>query len=55
MLFYVVSHLLIGYSCVAAFILGRGVVAGAAVGGLGALAYYGLGLSSQTGALEQSL
>ena len=40
---------------VAAFIVGRGVVAGAATCGLGALAYYGLGMSSQAGALEQSL
>lgn len=38
-----------------AFNLGKGVVAGGAVVGLGALCFYGLGLSSQPGALEQSV
>ena len=37
------------------FAVGQGVVAGAAACGLGALVYYGLGMSSETGALEQSL
>lgn len=40
---------------VLAWLLGKGAVAGAAVVGLGALGYYGLGISSQTGTLEQSL
>ncbi|XP_011643810.1 growth hormone-inducible transmembrane protein-like [Pogonomyrmex barbatus] len=35
-----------------AFNIGKGVVAGASVVGLGALCYYGLGLSSQTGAID---
>ncbi|KAE8739148.1 hypothetical protein FOCC_FOCC015377 [Frankliniella occidentalis] len=37
------------------FIVGKGAIAGASVVGLGALAYYGLGLSSQAGVVEQSL
>nr|XP_018911753.1 PREDICTED: growth hormone-inducible transmembrane protein-like [Bemisia tabaci] len=39
----------------AAFNLGKGAVAGGAVLGLGALCYYGLGLSSQPGILENSM
>ncbi|XP_023224034.1 growth hormone-inducible transmembrane protein-like isoform X3 [Centruroides sculpturatus] len=38
-----------------AFDLGKGVVAGASVFGLGALCYYGLGLSNQPGAIDQSV
>lgn len=38
-----------------AFNLGKGFVAGGAVVGLGALCFYGLGLSSQPGALEHSV
>ncbi|CAG0918180.1 unnamed protein product, partial [Notodromas monacha] len=36
------------------FNIGQGIAAGAGVIGLGALCYYGLGLSSETGALERS-
>lgn len=38
-----------------AFNLGKGAVAGGAVLGLGALCFYGLGLSNQAGALEHSM
>ncbi|XP_013789662.1 growth hormone-inducible transmembrane protein-like [Limulus polyphemus] len=38
-----------------AFSLGKGALAGASVMGLGALCYYGLGLSNQPGALENSI
>lgn len=38
-----------------AFNVGRGAVAGGAVLGLGALCYYGLGLSQEAGALEKSM
>jgi len=37
-----------------AFNIGKGAVAGGAVIGLGALCYYGLGLSSQTGAIDHA-
>lgn len=37
------------------WLIGKGAVGGAAAVGLGALAYYGLGMSSEAGALEQSL
>lgn len=37
-----------------AFDIGKGAVAGGAVIGLGALCYYGLGLSSQTGAIDHA-
>ena len=37
-----------------AFSIGKGALAGASAIGLGALCFYGLGLSSQTGALEES-
>ncbi|XP_064632160.1 growth hormone-inducible transmembrane protein-like [Lineus longissimus] len=37
-----------------AFTLGRGLVAGASVIGIGALCYYGLGLSNEVGALDRS-
>lgn len=36
-------------------VVGQGMVGGAACVGLGALAYYGLGMSNQAGALEQTL
>jgi len=39
----------------AAFGVGQGVVAGASVFGIGALCYYGLGLSSEPGTLERSM
>lgn len=38
-----------------AFSVGKGAVAGASVVGIGALCYYGLGLSSQPGVLEKSM
>jgi len=38
-----------------AFNVGQGALAGASVMGLGALAYYGLGLSNQAGAAERSM
>ncbi|XP_018329808.1 growth hormone-inducible transmembrane protein [Agrilus planipennis] len=38
-----------------AFNIGKGAVAGGAVVGLGALCYYGLGLSGQAGALDKSM
>ncbi|XP_035825785.1 growth hormone-inducible transmembrane protein [Aplysia californica] len=38
-----------------AFNMGKGLVAGGAVVGIGALCFYGLGLSSQPGALERSV
>ncbi|XP_065212474.1 growth hormone-inducible transmembrane protein-like [Planococcus citri] len=38
-----------------AITIGRGAVGGAAVFGIGALAYYGLGLSNQSGIIEQSI
>lgn len=37
------------------FDIGRGVVIGASAVGLGALAFYGAGFSSQAGALERSM
>ncbi|XP_050455701.1 growth hormone-inducible transmembrane protein-like [Cataglyphis hispanica] len=37
-----------------AFNIGKGAVAGGAIIGLGALCYYGLGLSSQAGAIDQA-
>lgn len=37
------------------FAVGQGMVGGAALVGLGALAYYGTGMANQTGALEQTL
>ena len=38
---------------VSAFTIGKGVVAGASVLGLGALCFYGLGLSSEVGAIDR--
>lgn len=38
-----------------AFTIGQGAVAGGALMGLGALCYYGLGLSKEVGALERSM
>jgi hypothetical protein len=35
-------------------VVGRGIVAGAAVVGIGSLAYYGLGLSNKSGILERT-
>lgn len=37
-----------------AYGIGKGAVAGASVLGVGTLCFYGLGLSSKTGAIEQS-
>lgn len=37
-----------------AFNIGKGAIAGGAVIGLGCLCYYGLGLSSQTGVIDQA-
>jgi len=39
---------------VAAFTIGRATLAGASVVGLGALCYYGLGLSNEVGAIDRS-
>lgn len=38
-----------------AFSVGKGAVAGASVLGIGALCYYGLGLSSQAGVAEKAM
>lgn len=38
----------------AAFSIGRGALAGGSLLGIGALCYYGLGLSNEAGALEKS-
>jgi len=38
----------------AAYNIGKGAVAGGAALGLGALCYYGLGLSSRTGAIDHA-
>ncbi|XP_050392756.1 growth hormone-inducible transmembrane protein [Patella vulgata] len=38
-----------------AFKVGRGVVAGASVVGIGALCYYGLGMSNELGAIDRSI
>ena len=40
--------------CVAAFNMGKGLVAGAAVLGLGSLCFYGIGLSSEVGAIDRA-
>ena len=37
-----------------AFSMGRGLLAGASAVGLGALCYYGLGLSNQAGAIDRA-
>lgn len=37
-----------------AFSLGRGALAGGSLLGIGALCFYGLGLSNEAGALERS-
>ena len=42
------------YICVSAFTMGKGLVAGAAVLGLGSLCYYGVGLSSEVGAIDRA-
>ncbi len=42
------------YFLLLAFSIGRGAVAGGAACGLGALCYYGLGLSSEVGTIETS-
>ena len=39
---------------VAAFTIGRATLAGASVVGLGALCYYGLGLSNDVGAIDRA-
>ena len=38
-----------------AFTLGRGLVAGASALGIGALCFYGLGLSNEPGTMERSV
>lgn len=38
-----------------AFNMGKGVLAGASAFGVGALCYYGLGMSNESGALEKSM
>lgn len=38
-----------------AFNIGKGVVAGGAAIGIGALCFYGLGLSNSTGAIERAV
>lgn len=38
-----------------AFSIGKGALAGSSVLGIGALCYYGLGLSSQAGSIEKSV
>lgn len=38
-----------------AFNLGQGLVAGASIVGLGALCFYGLGLSNKAGAIDRSV
>ena len=38
-----------------AFSMGRGVLAGGSVLGLGALCYYGLGMSSELGAMDKAV
>jgi hypothetical protein len=38
----------------AAYNIGKGAIAGGAALGLGALCYYGLGLSSRTGAIDHA-
>lgn len=42
------------YIFIEAFTIGQGALAGGSLLGLGALCYYGLGLSSEAGALEKS-
>lgn len=39
----------------AAFAVGKAAVAGGALVGMGALCFYGLGLSSKPGAIDQSM
>lgn len=40
---------------IAAFTVGKGFVAGASVLGLGALCYYGLGMSQELGAVDRAV
>jgi len=40
--------------CSAAFTAGKGALAGASLVGLGALCYYGLGLSNDVGAIDRA-
>ena len=39
----------------AAFNTGKGLLAGASVMGLGALCYYGVGMSNQVGAIDKAM
>lgn len=43
------------YLLFSAFSVGKGLVAGGSVLGLGALCYYGLGMSSQLGAVDRAV
>ena len=40
--------------CFSAFTVGKGLVAGSSVLGLGALCYYGLGMSNEVGAIDRA-
>lgn len=40
---------------IAAFNIGKGAVAGGAAFGIGALCFYGLGLSNKPGAIDQAV
>lgn len=39
----------------AAFNMGKGLLAGASMMGLGALCYYGVGMSNQVGAIDKAM
>jgi hypothetical protein len=43
------------FMCVVAFTAGRGLLIAASGVGLGMLAFYGMGLSNETGVLENSV
>jgi hypothetical protein len=50
------KHILKPYDIdVSAFTMGKGLLAGASAVGLGALCYYGLGLSNQVGAIDRAV
>lgn len=44
----------IKFFCGAAFNIGKGALAGGSLLGLGALCYYGIGISGEAGALQKS-
>lgn len=44
----------INFSLSQAFNIGKGVVAGASLMGIGALAFYGMGLSNEAGAIDRT-